>query len=100
MKNSALYEEIESQLNRLRVIRILFWVEVILTISGVVYAITHFSGDWSVVVIPLVPLATAGFTIWAIIDRYNRYCRAVERSYTVLCLDQLGQSDSAISAQW
>jgi len=86
MKNSALYSEIESQMNRLRLIRVLFLVELILlfAIGGQLlqkFSLSMFS-LWMLVVV----IAIAN--IEAIRKRFHRYCRAIERSYQLLMLEQ------------
>lgn len=85
MKSSALYEEIESQLNRLRVIRILFLVEVILLLAIVPPFFQNPS--WFLGLIGFALICLAATTLRAIWVRFNRYCRALERSYMVLRLE-------------
>jgi hypothetical protein len=85
MKSPELYSEIESQMNRFRLIRILFMVEAILGLAIARQLLRLFS----------IPLACALAAVLALVcvnwlavrSRFHRYCRAVERAYRVLVLD-------------
>lgn len=86
-ESPELYQDIASQLHRLRLIRILFLVEVILLV-GIVCLVGRslLNGDFSLLsmgaLIFFGAVAYANFR--AIMSRFDRYCRAVERSYKAL----------------
>ena len=86
MQSQTLYQEIESQLNRFRLIRVLFLVEVILALA-IIWRLFHVPSLPLVYCLVLV-LLTAVTNAAAVGRRFHRYCRAVERSYRVLVLDQ------------
>ncbi|MFQ5638205.1 MAG: hypothetical protein ACE5IR_09460, partial [bacterium] len=88
MKSSELYTEIESQLNRLRFIRVLVIVEIII-ILALIFQINRnplpvFQYLMNIVIVIVI------VNIFAINSRLNRYYRAVERSYEALVFDQYG----------
>ncbi|MCI0489164.1 MAG: hypothetical protein L0229_21435, partial [Blastocatellia bacterium] len=85
MKDSTLYAEIDSQISRFRLVRILFLVELILFIA----IIWQWHRGLGFILKCSVPLAIiAFFNLIAIGARFNRYCRAVERTYKAIMLDQ------------
>lgn len=92
MENSELYREIESHLHKLRLARTQFLVVVILMLAvffRLQRALHLQSDDSLVLVIVLEFLALAAIaTFKAVMDRSDRYCRAVERSYRALVLDR------------
>jgi hypothetical protein len=77
-----LYQDIASQIHRLRLIRILFLVEIILIVAVAGQLHQEFSSHLIYALLFLVIIAIAN--VFAILDRFNRYCRAVLRSYRVL----------------
>jgi HAD superfamily hydrolase (TIGR01509 family) len=85
MESEELYQEIESQLNRFRLTRVLVLVEVILATALTVL----FLQDQSAVLIVLLALVIGLFVvnIFAVNHCFHRYCRATERAYKVLVLD-------------
>ncbi|MBI1786760.1 MAG: hypothetical protein HYR60_04295 [Acidobacteria bacterium] len=83
----ALYREVESSLNRLRLVRILFFVE-ILVLLGLALCWFQYSQLWRFWLSGLVVLVPLAITNWLAIDyRCKMYCRAIERSYRLLVLD-------------
>lgn len=86
MESHELYQEVESQLNRFRLIRVLFLVELILAVAIVWQLFRNPSSAVLACSLALV-LALVVANIFAIKRRFDRYCRAVERSYQVLVLD-------------
>lgn len=83
--NSDLYREIESQMNRLRLVRVLFLVEALVVVGLLPWLWRHGSSAslW----------ACLGFVVflmwgnWVMIKRRcGLYCRAIERAYQVLVL--------------
>jgi hypothetical protein len=85
MESAELYAEIESQLNRFRLIRVLVLVEAILAAAIVISLIQDYSPVlvFLLVVVVVVAIANVG----AVGRRFHRYCRAVERAYKTLVLD-------------
>lgn len=81
-QNSELYKEIESQINRLRLIRILFIVEIVLLLAFIFQITNSFSPSLCFGII-LIGIFCA-CTVIGIINRLNRYGRAIERSYELL----------------
>lgn len=86
MESPILYQDIAYQLHRLRLIRILFIAEVIVmvAVSYQLYQLTS---------LPLAGLfgfllLTIYATFKAILHHFNRYCRAVERSYRALIYER------------
>jgi len=86
MQSQRLYQEIESQLNRFRLIRVLFLVEVILALA-IIWRLFHAPSLPLVYCLVLV-LLTVVANAAVVGRRFHRYCRAVERAYKVLVLDQ------------
>jgi hypothetical protein len=86
MKNSTLYSEIESQMNRLRLIRVLFLVELILLCAIGSQLLQKFSSAMFYLWILVLVISAAN--VEAIRIRFHRYCRAIERSFKLLMLDQ------------
>jgi len=92
MKSPELYQDIASQLHRLRLIRIMFFVEFILMVAVAWQVLRNLTSKE----IPSLPLMfTLVFLLIvlitnfkAILSRFSRYCRAVERSYKALLVDQ------------
>ena len=82
----ALYADISAQINRFRLIRVLFVVEIIFLIAVLKRLIIYFSVDY--ILITLIILASAWINYKAIKSRFGRYCRAVERSYLISKLNQ------------
>lgn len=76
MKDERLYREIELHLNQLRIMRVLLFA---LLFSSKTLEVSF------LVVNGLLSLATAR----AIHSRFHRYCRAVERSYQALMIDEI-----------
>ena len=85
-ESSELYKEIESQINRLRLLRVLVIVEIIVLAAIDVYKSIYSSSLWSFLfgVVVLVLLGS----IVATIERSKRYYRAIERSYATLIFRQ------------
>lgn len=88
MKSEALYSEIESQLNRLRLIRVLVLVEIVL-FTSLIFQIINNSSQllyFLLITISIILL----LNVIAISNRLDRYYRAVERAYEALVFDQYG----------
>lgn len=77
----ALYPEISAQINRFRLIRVLFVVEIILLIAFLNQLKSHISA--MNIIITIIIIASACINYGAIDSRFHRYCRAVERSYYI-----------------
>ncbi len=91
MESSKLYQDIAYQLHRLRLIRILFIAEVIALIAVCVKLLQTLLShqDISYYVGALILLtALVIATYIAIVHHFNRYCRAVLRSYVALVFDK------------
>ena len=86
MESPDLYREIESQLNRFRLIRVLFLVEVIVTLAITIRMLRSYTPFLGCLLGLILAFACA--TVAAVGRRFDRYCRAVERSYKVLVLDR------------
>lgn len=89
MKSSDLYSIIEKQLNWLRLTRVLFIVEFILLIGLVVKIAQN-----KVITISLLLFLCAILFVFfiasgiVIVHRFERYCRAIERSFKMLNLEE------------
>jgi hypothetical protein len=87
-----LYQDIDSQLHRLRLIRIMVLVEVCLIVAigwRLCYNLVvhhYFSAPLACALIFFGGVIVVNYK--AILDRFNRYCRAVERSYKALVFDK------------
>ncbi len=86
MKSPELYRDIGSQMNRFRLLRVMFIVEMILIITVLLQLFREFSSPLSYALIVLGMIICVN--IMAIKDRFHRYCRAIERSYSALVFDQ------------
>ncbi len=78
-KNSLLYADISAQINRLRLIRVLFIVEMILLFA--VLKKLYLQPKIYLIFITLTIFAITVINIFAIFSRFGRYCRSVERSF-------------------
>ena len=90
MKHDKLYREIELHLNQLRIIRVLLFASLIGTLAmGMVLWRGLFSDrilGWSMLIFTtLLLIATARATH----GRFERYCRAVERAYKALMINEI-----------
>lgn len=79
--NEKLYKEIESQINRMRLIRVLFLFELLTLISLIIILIKSFSIVLLLLLSFLVLLSI--FTYKSIHTRFDRYFRSIERSYLI-----------------
>jgi hypothetical protein len=86
-ENSSLYSEIELQLNRLRLIRVLFFVTTILLIAILGQLFLKFTVGK--LMLSLFILMITFFNVIAIRHRFNQYCRAIERSFKMLMLEKV-----------
>lgn len=82
-KDANLYKEIESQISRMRLIRVLFILEFIFFIGAVILII---QGDNSMMlaVFTTVLFLLLYSTFEAVIIRFDRYFRAIERAYIIV----------------
>ena len=87
MNNAYLYEEIKAQINRYRILRALIIVEILFIIGFLIrllgQGLNSLSLFFSAFIIVLLVI-----TIRGLMDRYNRYCRAIEHSFKALALDE------------
>lgn len=88
MKSPELYQDIASQLHRFRLMRILFLAEVFLMVAIIRQLLRGFSSSLMVALVLLTVIAIMNAVV--IYDRFKRYNRSIERSYTVLMLDKYG----------
>lgn len=93
MQNAYLYAEIESQMNRFKLIRIFFIAEVILAVALLILIAREAS---AILISLLIMVILFGCLNWlAIYHRFNMYCRSIERSYKVLFLNSLSKNTSS-----
>lgn len=85
-ENPNLYHDIEYQLHRLRLIRILFIAEVIIMVA-VAWQLKQ-NASKPLLSVLVFFIVTVTITFMAIKHYFNRYCRSVERSYKALVFDQ------------
>lgn len=85
--SSLLYADIAAQISRFRLIRVLFLAEVIF-IAAIIGQLRHGFSLFLLVSLGLV-IFIAYANYLAIRSRFQRYCRAIERSYTVLMRGQM-----------
>ncbi len=90
MNSSSLYAEVETHLNQARILRVLTIAEIISILGFVIQLITNGINLLSLVFLVTV-LVFFVMNIRAIINRFERYCRAVERSFKVLSLSEAHQ---------
>ncbi len=85
MKSPPLYGEIESQIGRGRLIRVLLFAETILFIA---ISVLLFRRCSSALIAILGVIIFLGFaTVMAVKFRFERYCRSIERGYKAIRLD-------------
>jgi len=99
--SETLYAEIENQLNRVRLTRVMLLVEVIFIIS---LSIQLFSSsiNSNVATVMFVTMITLSIiTFQSIKKRFERYCRSIERSYKeiVFCSEVVKENDHSILFQ-
>jgi hypothetical protein len=92
MNNAYLYQDIERQINQVRILRVLSIVEIIFTAGLMVQLVTNGVSLPTLCGLILLILLIV-LNIGAILYRFNHYCRAVERAYKVLSLDALGKKN-------
>ncbi|MBI3698539.1 MAG: hypothetical protein HY238_27320 [Acidobacteria bacterium] len=86
--NPDLSREVEVQINRSRLIRVLFFVEVLCIVGVLLHLWRAVSAP---LVISLLFLVALLYVNWRAIEyRFDRYCLTVERAYKVLVLDAPG----------
>jgi hypothetical protein len=86
MMNPSLTREIESQIERLRLLRVLFWAEIFLSLAVVVRTLRAY--EPILILGALFMIGLVCLTVWEVIKRFHRYCRSVERSYKLLILEE------------
>jgi hypothetical protein len=92
--STTLCAEIAAQINRFRLIRALFLVEVILLVAIVGQLVQDLTAAlWWAALLLITAIAVANY--FAVRSRFGRYCRAVERSYKVLLMDQIAAQKQA-----
>lgn len=84
MKSPDLYQDIASQLHRFRLMRILFLADTICIVAVIRQLFRGSSSLWIWILVILLFIAHMDFIM--IYDRFKRYCRSIERSYTILML--------------
>lgn len=85
-KSPDLYQVIASQLHRYRLLRILFLADILCIVAVIRQMVRGSSSLWIWILGVLIFIAHMDFIM--IYDRFKRYCRAIERSYTILMLDR------------
>jgi glycosyltransferase involved in cell wall biosynthesis len=86
--SSPLYADIAAQINRFRLIRVLFLVEGLIALSLIVKLVSQWMEPlWWFALGLIIIIAVANYR--AIRSRFGRYCRSVERSYLILMRDQI-----------
>lgn len=86
MESEKLYQDILSQLHRMRLMRMFFLAEIILIVAVSWRLLCDPSQHLMYVLILFVLLALTN--AGTVVSRLRRYCKAVERSYRVLVLDK------------
>jgi len=81
----APYREVEAQINRLRLVRVLFFEEAVILVG--LFELLLRSPSWALFLGCLALIALSALNFWAIDYRCNMYCRAIERSYRALVLE-------------
>ncbi len=91
MKSSELYSIIEKELNWLRLTRVLFIVELIL-LAGIVVKIAQNKVITISLLLFLFAILVVIFIATGVVifHRFGRYCRAIERSFKMLMLENVG----------
>ena len=87
MQNASLYGDIDSQISRFRLVRVLFVVEFLFGIG--ILALLSRSASALIAFGLLFDVLLIIVTIRAIHIRFHRYCRSIERSYKMLMLERL-----------
>lgn len=85
MNNAPLYAEVEAHINQARIIRVLTIAEIIFIAGFIIQFATKgitLTGITCLVIVMIFFI----LNIRAIISRFERYCRAIERSFKVLSL--------------
>ena len=91
MNNAYLYAEIERHHNQIRILRVLTFVETFIIVGLIVQFVTKgISSPALATLVAFILLLISN--IGAILYRFNHYCRAIERSYKVLSLDELNKT--------
>ncbi len=93
MKNPLLYGEIDSQIGRARLVRVLFIVEI--TLLATILGFLYHSYSWLLIIPLVICISLCLTTIKALNSRFERYCRAVERSYKAILIDQKSKATGA-----
>ena len=87
-RNPALYGEIDLQIARMRLARVLFLSECLAFVAGIRLLLRDCS---PLLLFGCGLMAIFGYiTVRAVTTQFNRYCRAIERSCTMLLLDESG----------
>lgn len=96
MKSPSLYAEIESQINRFRLIRVLFISETLILIALIVIAFRELSAILISAIILDVSLMILNYS--AIRYRFDSYTRAVERSHKIIVINSLVKAQDTNAA--
>lgn len=78
--------EVEDQIKRLRLIRVLCLVEALTGLSAVVWTVRTLRGPMLILDLTLVAIFI--FSLKAVENRFDRYCRAIERSFLLVMLSR------------
>ena len=89
MNSALLYQEIERHLNQVRILRSLTIVVFFFIVGMIVRLVTSGVSILSVLGL-LAFILLLIFNIRAILHRFNQYCRAIERSFKALVIDDAG----------
>lgn len=92
MKNSRLYTEIEAYINRFLLIRVLFLAEIIVLVSFIIQFLNTHSTPTAFALIFIALIAWANF--YAVKYQFEYYCRAIERSYKALLIENVEEHNA------
>jgi len=89
---NSLYEEISGQISRLRLVRVLFVTMLLVAIAVIWQLLSEPSALMALLLLVLIALLFVNGN--AINRRFERYCRAIERSYLLLKLSPQDTQDT------
>ncbi len=93
--STLLYAEIAAQISRFRLIRVLFLVEVVTFIAIIGLWVNDSTQFWPFAFALALIVAIASANVMAVRSRFNRYCRAIERSYVVLMSERVNPQNKS-----
>jgi hypothetical protein len=92
--NALLSNEIDTQINRYRLIRVTFWADVVILLALFIQMIQKPTIILMAGMVLIIFIAVLNF--FAIRSRFDRYFKAIERAYLVLCLEKSGENNMKI----